>query len=405
MGFIHISTAPITITTIIVIIFIIIRPQGKRSRAVRIKCRKSTLSSGLAIVSKAVSTKTTSPILECVLLQATGGQVTLTANNLELGIETVIEATVLEEGKVALEAKLFTDIIRSLPDSEVDMETTSDIRVDIHCEKARFTIPCRNGDEFSLLPNIEKEKSIQISQLALRDVIRQTIFSISDNENARMMTGVSLEVMDNRLIVITLDGHRISRRKIDLRGDNPNVSVVVPGKTMQELSKIINGGNDDLVDIYFTDQHLQFEYDQTRVVSRLLEGEYFKIASMMSIGHSMKVKANKKELMAIIDRARLLIQETDKKPIIVSVKNDGNLYVRLDTNLGSMNEEMEIEKEGDEIIIGMNPKFLGDALRVIDDDEVEFYMSDSKNPLIIKNEKEDYVYIILPISINTDIYR
>jgi len=372
---------------------------------VRIKCRKSTLNSGLAIVSKAVSTKTTSPILECVLLQAMGGELRLIANNLELGIETTIEATILEEGQVALEAKLFMDIIRSLPDSEVDLETTSDIRVEIHCEKARFTIPCRNGDEFSLLPDIEKEKSIQISQLALRDVIRQTIFSISDNENAKMMTGVSFEVKDDQLIVITLDGHRISRRKIALRGINPDVNVVVPGKTLQELSKIITGGADDLVDIYFSGQHLQFEYDRTRVVSRILEGEYFKIATMMSMGHSLKVTANKKELMGIIDRARLLIQETDKKPIVVSVKNDGNLYVRLDTNLGSMKEEMEITKEGDEIIIGLNPKFIMDALRVIDDDDVSIYMTDSKNPCMIKNDNEDYVYIILPITINTDIYH
>ena len=124
----------------------------------------------------------------------------------------------------------------------------------------------------------------------------------------------------------------------------------------------------------------------------------------MSIGHSLRVKANKKDLMGCIDRASLLIQETDKKPIVVSVKNDNNLYVRLDTNMGSMKEEMEIEKEGDEIIIGFNPKFMMDALRVIDDEEVSIYMTDSKNPCMIKDEQESYVYIVLPITINTDVY-
>ncbi len=370
----------------------------------RIKCKKNQLIAGINIVSKAVATKTTMPILECILLKAIGGNLYLTANNMELGIETMVEATILEEGQIALEAKIFSDIIRKLPDSEIDLETGSDIRVDIRCEKSKFTIPCRTGDEFSPLPDIEKEKSIQISQLALRDIIRQTIFSISDNENTKMMTGESFEVVNNQLIVISLDGHRISRRKIDLRGDNPEVHVVVPGKTLQELSKIINGDTDDLVDIYFSDRHLLFEFENTRVVSRLIEGEYFKIATMMSMGHNLSVKANKKELMGIIDRASLLIQETDRKPIIVSVKNDNNLYVRLDTNLGSMKEEMEIEKEGEEIIIGFNPKFLMDALRVIDDDSVCIYMTDSKNPCIIKDEAETYVYIILPISINTDIY-
>ncbi|MCR4838578.1 MAG: DNA polymerase III subunit beta [Eubacterium sp.] len=369
-----------------------------------IKCKKNLLTSAINIVSKAVSTKTTMPILECILLKAEGGKVYLTANNLELGIETVIDATVLEEGQVALEAKIFSDIIRKLPDSEIDLETTSDIRVDIRCEKSKFTIPCRSGDEFSPLPSIEKENSIRISQMALRDIIRQTIFSVSDNESTKMMTGEYFEVKDNQLIVISLDGHRISRRKINLAGENKDVKVVVPGKTLQELSKIINGDAEDMVDIFFSDRHLLFEFEDTRVVSRLIEGEYFKITNMMTMGHSLAVKANKKEFMGIIDRASPLIQETDKKPIIVSVKNDNNLYVRLDTNLGSMKEEMEIEKEGDEIIIGFNPKFLMDAMRVIDDDDVNIYMMDSKNPCIIKDAEESYVYIILPININTDVY-
>lgn len=344
-------------------------------------------------------------ILECILIDAKNGVITLTANNLELAIETVIDdATILEEGQVALEAKLFSDIIRRLPDSEIYMETSSDIRMEIKCEKSRFTIPSRNGDEFSALPFIEKEKSIQISQLTLRDLIRQTIFSISDNENMRMMTGVSFEVSNNDLIVITLDGHRISRRKVSLRGDNPNISVVIPGKTLQELSKIISGGADDLVDVYFSDDHVLFEYDETRVVTRLIEGEYMRVSSMINLGHNTRVKANKKDLMGCIDRASLLIQDNDKKPIVVSVKNDNNLYVRLDTNVGSMNEEMEIEKEGDEIIIGFNPKFIMDALRVIDDEDVNIYMIDAKNPCVIKDAEGSYMYIILPIMINTSVY-
>ena len=386
------------------ILYIAPERQEGTENEMRIKCNKSVLTAGINIVSKAVSTKTTMPILECILLIAEGGSLRLVGNNLELGIETVVDATVLEEGKVALEAKLFSDIIKKMPDSEIDMETSSDIRVDISCEKTKFNIPCRSGDEFSMLPEIEKEKSISISQMTLRDVIRQTIFSIADNENTKMMTGESFEVINNQLIVISLDGHRISRRKINLSGDNPEIHVVVPGKALQEISKIITGGADDMVDIFFSDSHMLFEFEGTRVVTRLIEGEYFKIANMMSMGHTVSVKANKKDLMGIIDRTTLLIQDTDKKPIIVSVKNDNNLYVRLDTNLGSMKEEMEITKEGDEIIIGFNPRFLMDALRVIDDEDVYIYMMDSKNPCIIKDAEESYVYIVLPISINTSIY-
>ena len=154
------------------------------------------------------------------------------------------------------------------------------------CEKSRFDIPCWSGDEFPELLAVYKEKSIIISQLGLKDVIRQTIFSISDNENTKLMTGELFEVKDNELSVVSLDGHRISRRKINLRGDNPDVNAVVPGKTLQELSKIINGDEDEDGGLFISlTRHMSFEFDNTRVVTRLIEGEYFKIAHMISNGY------------------------------------------------------------------------------------------------------------------------
>ena len=370
----------------------------------RIKCKKSILSEGISIVSKAVSNKTTMPILQCILVEAVGGRIKLIANDLELGIETFIDGTIIEEGKIALEAKFFSDIVRKLPDSEIDIETNSDYKTTVYCEKTKAVVPCRSGEDFSYLPVIEKEKSISISQMTLRDVIRQTIFSISDNENTRLMTGECFEIKNNKLSVVSLDGHRISMRNIELKGENPDIKVVVPGKTLQEVSKILSGGIDDEVSIFFSDNHILFEFEDTRIVSRLIEGEYFKISQMLSIDHKIVVKANKRDLMAIIDRASIFIQETDKKPIVVSVKNDNNMYLRVDTNIGSLNEELEITKEGEEIIIGFNPKFIIDALRAIDDDTVNIYMYDSKSPCIIKDAEESYIYIILPININTSIY-
>ena len=238
----------------------------------------------------------------------------------------------------------------------------------------------------------------------MRDIVRQTIFSVSDNENSRMMTGEHFEVKNNELTVTSLDGSRISMRKVALKGDNSDIDAIVPGRTLKDIIRIINGGADDSVDIYFTDSHMLFEFENTRVVSRLIEGEYFKIAHMLSMDTSLLVKANRSELMGCIDRASLLIQETDKKPIIVSVKNDNNLYIRLDTNMGSIKEEMEIEKDGKEIVIGFNPSFIMDALRVIDDDKVNIYMNDSKSPCLIKDNEETFTYIILPININPDAY-
>ena len=369
-----------------------------------IKCKKDDLLSGINIVSKAVASKTSLPILECIMVEAMNGKIRLIANNIELGIETYIEGTTIEEGKAAFEAKIFSDIIRKLPQSDISIETDSDYKAKIVCEKSKFTIPYHAGDDFPYLQQIEKDNSIRISQFSLREIIRQTIFSISDNENTKLMTGESFEVKNNELIVVSLDGHRISRRKIALNGENSDMKVVVPGKSLIELSKIISGDSDNEVAIYFSDNHMLFEFDNTRVVTRLIEGEYFKISQMMAINNDLKVTVNRKELMGCIDRATLLIQETDKKPIIVSVKNDNNMYVRLDTNMGSLNEELEIKKEGNEIIIGFNPRFLMDALRVIDDEEIDIYLNDSKSPCFIKDSEESYIYIILPININVAAY-
>jgi len=370
----------------------------------KIKCSKNNLLSALNIVSKAVSTKTTMPILECVLIDVCADCIKLTANDLELGIETVLEGSVIEMGRIAVEAKLFIDIVRNFPNSDVYIESTSDYKTILRCEKSRFVLSSKSGEDFTDLPSIEKEKCIRISQFSLKEVIRQTIFSISENENNKLMSGELFEVKDGKLTVVSLDGHRISMRNIKLNDSSVNIKVVVPGKTLNDLSKIINGGVDDMVNIYFTDRHILFEFDNTTVVSRLLEGEYFKIVQMLSMDHKIKVGVNNKEFLDCINRASLLIKESDKKPIVVNIKNDNNMYLKVDTLMGSMNEEIEIDKTGEEIIIGFNPRFLMDVLRVIDDETINIYMRDSKSPCIIRDDEENYVYVVLPVNINVDAY-
>lgn len=370
----------------------------------KISCSKANLLAALNIVSKAVSTKTTMPILECILIDVYSDSIKMTANDLELGIETVLDGKVIEMGRIAIEAKIFNDIVRKLPDSEVIIESTPDYKTIIRCEKAKFTLSSKSGEDFTELPEIEKEKKITISQFTLKEVIRQTIFSISDNENNKLMTGELFEIKNGKLTVVSLDGHRISLRNINLKEGGDDVSVVVPGKTLGELYKIINGGADDMVNIYFTDNHILFEFENTVVVSRLFEGEYYKIVNMLSMDYKIKVEVNNKELLDCIDRASLLIKESDKKPIIVSIKDDNNMYLKVDTFMGSMNEEIEIDKEGEEIIIGFNPKFVMDVLKVIDDEKITLYMKDSKSPCIIRDIEENYIYVVLPVNINAEAY-
>lgn len=364
----------------------------------KISCSKQALMNGINIVSKAVSTKSTMSNLQCILIEASLNDVKLIANDIELGIETIIESDVKEPGRVALDAKLFSEIIRKLPDSEVLIETNANSQANIRCERSNFNIPGTSGEDFNYLPEVEKNKSITLSQFTLKEVIRQTIFSISDQEATKIMTGELFEVNNDILKVVSLDGHRISIRKVQLKESYDGFKVIIPGKTLIEISKILNGGTEDDVNVYVTNKHILFEYDNTKVVSRLLEGEFYKIDQMLSSDYETKLRINKKEFANCIDRASLFIKESDKKPIILNIENN-SIYMKINTAIGSMNEEIEINKEGKDLKIGFNPKFLMDALRVIDDEEIDIYMMNSKSPCFIRNEDNSYIYLILPVSI------
>lgn len=361
-------------------------------------CSKSNLLSGVQIVSRAVPNKTTMSILECILIDASNGIITLTANDMDMGIETVIEGDIIEKGIIALDAKIFLEIVRKLPDSFIKIETDASFKTLITCEKAKFTLVGKSGEDFSYLPIVEKEESILISQFALKEMVRQTIFSISDNDNNKLMTGELFEINGDELKIVSSDGHRISIRKIRLREIYEHKKVIVPGKTLNEVSKILPGGADSDLTVYFTTKHIVFEFDNTVVVSRLIEGEYFSIDRMLSGDYETKVRVNKRELLSCIDRATLLTREGDRKPIVINI-TDGGMELRIDSALGSMNEEMDIEKQGRDLMIGFNPKFLIDALRVIDDEVVDIYMVNPKAPCFIKNEEESYIYLILPVSL------
>lgn len=363
----------------------------------KIVCTKSNLLTGVQTVSKAVPNKTTMSILECILVDTTNGDIRLTANDMELGIETVIEGEILEKGMIALDAKIFLEIVRKLPDNDITIETDSSFKTTITCEKAKFNIIGKSGEDFSYLPEIEKNDSVVISQFTLKEVIRQTIFSIADNENNKLMTGELFEIADDMLKVVSLDGHRISIRKIALKNSYGNKKVVVPGKTLSEISKILSGDMDKDVNIFFTDKHILFEFNDTVVVSRLIEGEYFKIDQMLSSDYETKIKMNKRELLDCIDRATLLVKEGDKKPVIIDVR-DTSMQLKMNSTVGSMDEDIDIEKEGKDLKIGFNPKFLIDALRVIEDEEIMLYMVNPKAPCFIKDEEESYIYMILPVN-------
>ncbi|MCR5155587.1 MAG: DNA polymerase III subunit beta [Butyrivibrio sp.] len=363
-------------------------------------CSKANLMGGLQIVQKAVPSKTTMSILECILVDATEGVIKFNANDMELGIQTVVDGNIIERGLIAIESKIFGDIVRKLPDSEVTVETDSSNKVTISCGKAKFNIIGRKGDDFTYLPSIEKIDGVSVTQYTLRNVIQQTIFSIAENDNNKMMSGELFEVDGENLKLVSLDGHRISIRKVKLGGSYPYKKVIVPGKTLNEISKILGDSTEKMVNIFFTDKHVLFEFDKTIVVSRLIEGEYFSIDQMLSSDYETKMSINRKEFLDCIDRATIYVKEGDKKPVIISI-TDGTMELKINSAIGSMDEEIDIEKQGKDLMIGFNPKFLIDALRVIDDETVDIYLVNPKAPCFIRDKEGAYIYLVLPVNFTT----
>lgn len=374
----------------------------------KIQFFKNDLLNAINTAARAVSNKTTMPILECLLITANDQGAFILANDLELGIQTHIGADrcqVMEPGVIAVEAKLFGDIIRKIASDEgSEILITSDgSLVEISAESSLFRIQEKDPDQFPELPKMNENKFINVSQFTLKEVIKDTIFSIAINDSNRMMTGELFEVKENNLRVVSLDGHRISIKNTKLKASYENISAIIPGKTLNEISKILPGDAEKEVQMFFDENYVCFRFEETVMVSRLIDGDFFKIDSMLSTDFETKLTANKKNLLSGIEKASILISESDKKPLVFKIGDDA-LNLRVNSQSGSLDAVLPVEKTGKDLMIAFNPKFLLDALRVIDDETVDLYMTGSKAPCFIRDEESSYIYLILPVNFNPTAY-
>ena len=361
---------------------------------------KNLLQDAVNIASRAVPSKTTSNILKCLLLDASSEKIRIIGNDNELGIETTVGGEILEHGSIAVDANVFSNIVRKLPDGMVNIIVSGE-KISIQCERVHFNILGMDGEEFAFLPEVSREYGIELSQFTLKELITKTIFSISSNQTNIMMTGELFEVMDNVLRVSSLDGHRISRRQVELKQAYDDCSAVIPGKTLSEISKIIGTDLEKTACVYFTERHVLFELDDTIVVSRLIEGKYFDVDSMLSNEFKLRVHVNRQEFLSCLERSMLLVREEDKKPVILNI-HDHDMEIRIRSAMGSLNESIGVEKEGDDLTIGFNPRFMSDALRAIDEEEVDIYLQTQRYPAFIRDDNT-YCYLVLPINfINID---
>ena len=364
-----------------------------------LKFQKAQLVNALSIVMKAVSTKTSSVILESILISASGNRVVLDATDTELSIQTEVDAVIVKAGGVVLNAKLFSEIVRKFDSTEslIELDVDSDFKTTIRCEQAVFNIMGIDPVEFIPMPKIDRDAFISLSQFSLKEVIRQTEFSTAISDINRMMGGELIDVKNNVAKFVTLDGHRMSIRNIELMGEYEDQKCVVPIKSLQEVMRIIDSDTQKNVNIYFSKDHILFEFDRTLVLSRILDGEFFRIESMLSNDYDTKVNVSRLKLQNAIEQSMILIRENEHKPMILDIEN-GMLKLSVNSSLGFMDAKVNIEKSGSDLKIAFNPKFLVDALKVIDDDFVNIYFTNAKSPCFIRDDKNTYTYLILPVN-------
>lgn len=363
----------------------------------RVSCSKSSLAEGINIVQKAVSTKTTLQILEGILLEV-GEKFKLTGNDLEIGIECYVDATISERGSVVINSKMFGEIVRRLPEAEVFIEVKENNQVIIECENSHFEIKGMSAQGYPAIPSIEGDNSFKINQNILKDMIKQTIFAVSIDENRPILTGSLLEYKNGEFSIISIDGFRLAlRRTTSIHSDSSNLCVVVPGKTLNEIVKILQPIDDDVL-IFSTNNQILFDLGNCKIVSRLLEGEYMNYRSIIPDDSATMTTVNTKELLSSIERASLVITAEDRRyPVRFNIAND-ELIVTSNTEVGTVREQVKVNMEGENLDIRFNPKYFIDALRAIEDEAANIFYTNTIGPCTIRPiNGNKYAYMVLPV--------
>lgn len=367
----------------------------------KLSVSKMSLFNAINKVIKAVPSKSNLSNADCILLDAANDELRLVANNLELAIECIIPATVLEDGKVCLESKMFADWIRKMPDDDIKISTDRNLSTTINCGNVSVNYMGKETDTFNDLPKFDYKDHMDISEYSLKEVIIQTIFSTSENEANKTLSGELFEIKEGILRVVSLDGQRVSIRRIEISDNSLNKKIIVPGRSLNELFKILGGDTEKSVTLHFTDNHLIVCFDNTTLVTRLIDGDFFNIDNVLTKDYETKVTINKKLMFESVDRSTLLASDGDKRAIVLNIK-DGVMELRMKSTKGSMDENIEIEKEGNDLRIGFNPKFLMDALHVIDDEKIHLYFVSPKSPCFIRDDADSYTYMILPVNLGVE---
>ncbi len=367
----------------------------------KFSCNQQILSKALNTVSKAVSSRTTIPILKGILLNASeSGILKIAASDLDLSIEKELPVQVWEEGSVVVSAKLFIDIIRKLPNEEIEIEEEEG-SVTIKCLASEFTIVGQSGEEFPTIGAIKEESSIPIQNDVLREMIKKTSFSASIEEAKGIIVGVLLEMDQGGMTMVALDGFRmaVTREIIETKEKR---KIIIAARILNEINKILTeeDGSKEL-SMIIDEKKAVFLMEGTRIVLRIMEGEFVKYRDILPKEHQCKLTVNRNELADCLERASLLAKEGKNNLIKLVIIRD-KIIITSRSEEGNVKEEVFVEKEGTDLEIGFNAKYILDVLKVVNDEEVSMEFNTSVSPCLIKPLKgEGFEYLILPVRIST----
>lgn len=361
----------------------------------KISCLRTDLANAVSNVSRAVSTKASIPALEGVLIKAYDGKLNISGYNLEIGITTDVEATIQNEGEIVVSAKLFLDIVRRLPEEIVMIETDDRMVTYITCGQVDYQIVGMSSVEYPDLPSFEQTDGITVSSKIMREMIRQTVYAVSENTAKPIYTGSLFEIEDGVFKIIAIDGYRMAIRSENVDSDSRN-AFVVPGKTQLEVLKLLTDDEEN-VDIIIGQRHITFQVRNYRVISRLIEGTFLDYKTTIPSDVKTELVINTRTIINSVERMSLLNNDRVQSP--VRCKFSGN-EIRLScaSAVGRANDVISVDIIGDDVEIGFNNRYLLDALKNTDTDEIKLVLNGPVAPMIIKPVKGDsFLSIVVPM--------
>ena len=371
----------------------------------KLKCDLKELINGLNIVSKTSISKTTMPILEGVLIKAKDGKIKLTTYDLEIGTEHTFSCDIEEEGKVVVELRTLNEIIRKIEDESIEITVDDNLFI-IKSVNGVFKLSIMNADEFPKLPVFNIESSIEIGQKIIKEMIRKTLFAVSTDENRPVYNGALLKVENNILTVVAVDGFRLALRKF-LNNKNINdFKAIIPGKVLSEVLKILTDENEKMIKIGVNKNQALFEIENSVIVSRIIEGDFLDYNRIIPDSMETRVKVKTKNLLDSFERVALFAKENKEKdrkaPVKMNIGIDG-IVLSCISETGDAKEVITAVVEGKNLELGFNPRYVIEALKVIDDSEIILEFTTSLSPVLIKPvATKDYIYVVLPIKLRQE---